>query len=82
MAGLTLRHTGVVHSSGVEIVFSDTFTGRSSAVFSRVTVAVVATRWTERTRSNERRGHAAARSTHTTRGATRGTYTMLREARR
>ena len=33
VAGLTLRHTGVVHSLGVAIVFSDTFAGRSSAVF-------------------------------------------------
>ena len=33
VAGLTLRHTGVVHSLVVAIVFSDTFAGRSSAVF-------------------------------------------------
>ena len=82
VAGLTLRHTGVVHSLGVAIVFSDTFAGRSSAVFSRVTVAVVATRWTERTRSNDRRGYAAVRSTYTTRGTSRGIDTMLRQARK
>ena len=33
VAGLTLRHTGVVHLLGVAIVFSDTFASRSSAVF-------------------------------------------------
>ena len=33
VAGLTLRHTGVIHSLGVPIVSSDTFGGRSSAVF-------------------------------------------------
>ena len=33
VAGLTLRHTGVVHLLGVAIVFSDTFAGRSSVVF-------------------------------------------------
>ena len=33
VAGLTLRHTGVVHLLGVAIVFSDTFAGRNSDVF-------------------------------------------------
>ena len=33
VAALTLRHTGVVHLLGVAIVFSDTFAGRSSALF-------------------------------------------------
>ena len=33
VAALTLIHTGVVHLLGVAIVFSDTFAGRSSAVF-------------------------------------------------
>ena len=54
----------------------------SSEALLCVRVATDATRWTEIMRSNETRGHAAARSTHTMRGATRGTDTMLREAQR
>ena len=50
--------------------------------FFRGTVAAGATRWTERTRSNDMHGYAAARSTYTTRGASRGIDTMLRQARK
>ena len=50
----------------------------SSEALLCVRVATDATRWIERTRSTKRRGHAAARSTHTTRGASRGIDTEMK----
>ena len=67
MAALTLRHTGVVHLLGVAIIFSDTFAGRSSAVFFQGHCCVSVLQLTLRDGQKERE-------------ATRGVDMQLREA--